>query len=804
MHVDHLLQDLRYTLRTLVRDRGFAVVAILVLAIGIGANTAVFSVVNRILLEPLPFNEPDELIWVANEFGRSDAGLSGVTSRVDVFEEWVRRSDAFDDLTSYQAFFAYGSDKLTGRGEPERLTRVPVAQNFFDLLGVRPHLGRLFLEEECQPNSRRAILLTHGFWQRRFGGDPAIVGQSITLDDEPTAVVGVMPATFDFASLFAPGTRIDAFTPLIYDVARNQGNTLAVIGRLAPSATIASARAEFVILVEQLRAERPEGASAFGASLTPLKAHVTGPAARSLVVLWSSVGLVLLIVCANLSSLLLSRATVRRREVALRAALGAERRRLIAQLLTESLVLSGFGALLGLGAAWLAVARMSTLSAVSIPMLAGVTVDATVLAFTVVATVVTGVLFGLAPALQLSRQDLRDAMSEDGRGSTGGRQAPLRSGLVIAEVALACVLLVGAGLLLRSFVEVLNVDLGFDADRTIALRIDPNATYDSAVTRAVYFGEVVRRVRELPGVEAAGVTDALPLNRDRSWGIRASTQEDRSHSAHVRMIGQGYFDAMQITIRDGRDLGPEDAPPAAPVVVLNATAARVLWPDREALGQTIITNDVEHRVVGIVDDVRHSSLEEESGIEMYIPIWRADGSSGDLVMRTVLPPATLAASVKATLRALDPTLPVADLRPMRDLVDRAISPRRFFVSLLSGFAAVALLLAALGIDGVISYGVTQRTREIGVRMALGARALDVQLGVLRQTARLALWGAAIGVVAAFVVARAMRALLFGVSPVDPMTLGGMVLLLATVACLAGYLPARRASRVSPMSALRTG
>jgi predicted permease len=803
---DQLWQDLRYSARALRRDRGFALVAVFIVAIGIGANTTVFSVVNTILLRPLPFADPDALVWISNEYEGNDIGLSGITSRVAVFEEWQQRSRSLADLTSFNAFFAFNTHKLTGGGEPERLGGVRVAQNFFDLLGVRPYLGRAFVDEECQENGRRAVVLSHGLWQRRFASDPTIVGRPITLDDEPTVVVGVMPATFEFASVFAPGSQVDLFIPLVYDIVRNWGNTLAVIGRLAPDATIESAGSELDNIIEQLREERPEWGVFYGAGVSGLKAQINGRSRRALLVVWAAVGLVLLIVCANLSSLLLSRSVSRQKEIGLRAALGAGRGRLVSQLLTESLILASGGALIGLGAAWATTSWVSRLQAVSIPLLADVRLDQSALAFAALATVVTGVLFGLAPALQLSRQPLHACLKEGGRGTGGSaRQASLRSALVVGETVLACVLLVGAGLLLRSFLQVLDVRLGFQPDQAVTLKIDPGPTYSSSAERAAFYEEAVRRVRSVPGVEAAGITDALPLDRDRAWGVRVEgqvLQPGQSQTAHVRIVGPQYFEAIGISLLTGRAIGPQDAPPAEPVAVVNETMANRLWPGQDPLNRVMTSGETSYRVVGVVGDVRHNSLEEETGMEMYLPIWRVDGSSADLVVRTSLPPAALASSLRNVLRALDPTLPVADFRPLTQVVERAISPRRFFVSLLSAFAAIALLLAALGIYGIISYGVTQRTQEIGVRMALGATARDVQLGVLRQTAALALAGAIGGLAGALVVGRAMRALLFGVSAVDPITLGGMVLLLASVACLAGYIPARRASRVDPMSALR--
>ncbi len=805
--LETLLQDLRYALRTLRRDPGFTAVVLLILAIGIGANTTVFSVVHGILIRPLPFHEPDRLVWIENRWdGYQSAGLSGVASRVDVFEEWRARSETLASITAYNPFFGYRSHKLAGGGEPERVVGVTIARDFLAVLGVRPSLGRAFTKEECRPNGPRAVLLSERLWRRSFAADPGAVGRAVIFDDEPATVVGVMPASFDFGAVFAPGTDVDLFIPLVLDDARDEGNTLAVVGRLAPDADIEAARAEFAVLLDQIRLDHPDWRSSYGAWLGSLGKHVSGGMRGTLVVLWAAVAVVLLIVCANLSNLLLSRGAARQKELTMRAALGAGRLRLVRQLLTESLVLACGGAAIGLVGAFVVVDVLSGLRHVSVPLLESVSVDGPVVAFTLACTIVTTLVFGLGPALQLSRLDLTDALKEGrpGEGS-GRRQTWVRSGLLASEMALACLLLVGAGLLLRSFVTIVGRDPGFDPAGALVLKIDPPATYSGA-QRQAFFDEVAARARAIPGVEAAGVTDTLPLDRNRSWSLRAkgvTYAPGETPLAYVRRIGPGYFEAMGITIRAGRGITAGDTAARAGVVVVNDTAARTLWPGRDAIDQAAVILDVEYRVVGVVDDVRHSSLEAASGLEIYLSYLQSGASSVDLVMRTALPAEAIAPDLRGARRAVDPMLPTAGIRPLQHLVDRAISPRRFVLTLIGSFAATALVLAALGIYGVIAYTVSRRTHEIGIRMALGATRGDVRRQVLAGTLWLALGGALVGMLGALAAGRLLSSMLFGVSATDPTTFVTVLVVVVSVAALAGYLPARCASAVDPLVALRT-
>jgi predicted permease len=805
MAFDDLFQDLRYTARTLRRDAGFTTFAVLIAGLGIGASATVFSVVHTLLLRPLPFAEPAQLVWIAN---RDTSGLSGQTTQVGHMLDLRERTQSMSAIAGYFAFYGVGDNLLSGSGEPERLSGVPVSDNFFDVLGVKPHVGRVFNADECKPNGPKAVMLGHGMWQRRFNADPGIVGTSLILNDQPHTVVGVLPASFDFASVFAPGSRFDLYFPFPLSPETNRwGNTMAMIGRLEPGATVDQARAEIRTIAGQIVAEHPERNS-FQGNVKPLAEQVSGRVRLAVWVLAGAVGMVMLIVCANLSNLLLARTATRHKEVAIRTALGAGRRRLLAQLLTEGIVLSCSGALLGLLLTVAGTRALARLDAVSIPLLHEVQTDLTALTFTLAIAIATGIVFGLAPALQLRGAALTSGLNDAARGSTEGRQrAWVRNALVVAEVAFACVLVVGAGLLIRSLIRVLDVEMGFQPSSAMTIRVDPDSRYSTREQKLTYFGELLRRVRELPGIEAAGITDALPLGRNRTWGAGAKgvTYERGTYPlAFPRIVSDGYSAAMGIPLIAGRDIAASDTATSEPIMVVNETMARTLWPGQDPIGKYILGACAnERRVVGVIGDVRHLALEQSSGNEMYIPIPQCGSQpSADLVVRSTLPAPQLAVAIRAKLQPLAANLPGNDLRTLQQIVDRSVSPRRFLVLLLGGFAAFALVLASLGIYGLISYSVNQRTQEIGIRMALGASARDVQGGIIRQTLKLAAIGIVLGTIASWIMAQSAAGLLFGVTARDPGTFLAMLLVLTIVAIVAGYLPARRASRIDPMVALR--
>jgi predicted permease len=804
--MDRLMQDLRYTMRTLKKDRGFAAFAILIIALGIGASSTVFSVLDALLMKPLPFKDPGRLVWIANRT-KMDGDLSGATLQVGRFLDFRQRNTSFADVAGYFAFYGVGDSKLTGNGEPERLSTVPVSQNFFPMLGIQPQLGRQFTADECKWNGPHVVMLSHGLWERRFGSDPEIVGKTIRLDDADSTVAGVLPASFDFAAIFAPGTHIDLFSPFPLTKETDQwGNTLAVLGRLKPGARMGPAQAEADVLGAQITRENPRS-NGLDPKLTFLPEHVSGRTRPALAVLAGAVGVVMLIVCANLSNLLLARAAARQKEVAIRMALGAGRGRLIRQLLTESLVLTGAGAILGLMLAVGATRAVAHLDALNIPLLSSVQVNGMVLGFTVLAALATGLVLGIAPALQTTAVSLSASLGQ--RGAAGKGHMWARAALVVSEIAFACVLLVGAGLLMRSLVRVLEVDPGFRPENAAAWRVDPGPEYKNQAQQNAYYDELLRRVREIPGVQAAGLTDVLPLGHNRAWGAGAKgqTYKDGDYpSAFVRVVSDGYVKAMGMTLKKGRDFTERDTiTGATPVMMINETLARRLWPGQDPIGKAIVGDCVkeDRQVVGVVGDVRHVALEESSGSEMYMPIRQCqDWGSVDVVVRSTLPLPVLSERVEAALRPLIPTLPKASMRPLARLVDHAISPRRFIVLLLTGFAAFALMLVSLGIYGVVSYSVTRRTQEIGIRMALGAQGARVQRQIVMETLGRAGIGLAIGTVAAVIAAHAISGLLFGVTYGDPYTFLAAALVMVCVAGLAGYLPARRASRIDPMVALR--
>ena len=811
-----LAQDLRYAWRTLRKERAFSLVTVLILALGIAANTAVFSVVNTVLLRPLPFPDAQQLVWLSSgrkaiAASRAPTGLSSVTYTVDAYEEYQRNNHAFQQVASYNPFL-YDSDyTLMGRGEPEPVSGVLVSHNFFSTLGVRPLLGRLFAPDECRRGGRPAVLLSHAYWQSRFHGDPAIPGQSLVLrresDEAAATVVGILPEGFDFGAVFAPGVRLDIFVPAVMDDLRSRGNTLALVGRLKPHLTVSQAQAEADLVIDQIHAAHRDWWGDYSSTLTGLKEFVSGKLRRSLILLWCAVGLMLLIVCVNLSNLMLARSAARAREFALRSALGAGRGRLVQQLLTEGAILSAAGAALGLALAFAATSYLAHQGSIALPLLTSVRVDSAALLWTMAISASVAVLFGVVPGFSAPAADLQSSLKDSGPGTTaGGKHERLRSALVVSEVALACVLLIGAGLLLRSFLNVLSVDLGFQPSRAAAISVvyDDGGKMDR---RGPVLQDLLRQVQALPGIEAAGITDMLPLGRNRSWGLAAKGKtypREVQRSALVRIATPGYLAAMGMRLIAGRDFTWNDTPQNQRVVVINQAAARRFWGDEDPLGRLALVSGREATVVGILADVRTHSLEATPGPEMYLPASQSYPSGAELVVRSRLPLASLSASVMRSLRAINPAQPAAEFRPLQQIVDRSVSPRRFFVWLVGTFSALGLLLASLGVYGVISYSVARQTQEIGIRMALGATSARVQWAVMARAMRLVLAGILAGGLAALALSRWIESLLFGTRPADPTTFAGIAVLLASVALLAGFLPARRASRIDPMLALRSG
>jgi predicted permease len=800
-----LVQDLRYAFRGMRRNLGFAAFTILITGLGIGASSTVFSVVNALLLRPLPFRDPARLVWMSN-------GNDFTSTQTEHYADLRELNHSFSDLAAF-ADWGVGNRQLTGTGEPDRLTSVPVTANFFPLLGVQPEIGRWFSAEECREkySAPPALLLSYNFWQRRFASDPSVVGRKLTLDNQPALVVGVLPKSFDFGSIFTPGTKIDVFVPWpLLDPAKPQGNTLRIVGRLNPNATVRTAQAELAALAKQLEKQHPER-NDIKPLLVPLARHVSASVRPALFVLACAVAAVMLIVCANLTNLQLARFSARHKEMAMRTALGAGRFRLLRQMITESVALSCCGAVFGLFLTVAGTHVIAHVNTLNLPLLESVQIDRWGLSFILLAAVATGVLFGLLPAWQASSSSLREGIEDASRGSSSGkRPAWIRDGLIICEIAFACTLLVGAGLLMRSFVRVLDVNLGFRPERAAALRIDPSFRISSSAQQNSFIDEVLRRVRSLPGVTAAGISDVLPLRDDRSWSVSVKGRVyDKNHHPEpfIRVVTEGYFAAAGIPLRTGRLFTETDRAATTPVVLVNETMARTAWSGGNPLGQIITTYDGQHMlgvVVGVVADVRHEALEQASGSEMYLAMRQTgDYAAMQLVVRTALPPDSLAAGIRGVIQPLDPNLPVRDFQTFQDLVDKAMSPRRVLLLLLGGFAVFALILASLGIYAVISYSVNQRAQEIGIRMALGATSGHLQSRIVLRTLGLAAFGLLFGLAASRALSRGLGSLLYGVTAGDPATFIGISLLLIGVAALAGYIPAWKASRIDPMTALRS-
>ena len=803
-----LVRDIRHATRSLRFDRSAAVFSVAIAGLGIGASVTVFSICQALLLRPLPFREPERLIWIAN--GTSE-NLSAQTVQVANFVELRDRSRSLENVAGFYQFYAPGDIRLTGSGEPERLTAVPVTQQFFPLLGLRAEVGRFFDESESRENAPKTTVLSYDFWQRRFAGDASIVGRSITLDREPVTVIGVLPPSFDFESTFVPGRRVDLFFPFPLSPETNQqGNTLALVGRLRPGVDIRAAQAEATLIASQIVTGRRGDSyrNGFAPRLTTLRERISGRYRPALLVLAGAVGFLMLLVCANLSNLLLVRASRRTREMAVRSALGASRRDLVRQMLAESLVLSVAGTAFGLALAAGATALVSGLQGTNIPLLRDVRVDGAAVGFTILVTALATIGFGLLPAYQASSQALLNVLADASRGTTSGRGSRVRRAIVVAEVALACVLSTGAGLLIRSLRQVLDVRPGFATENVIAVRVDPSRSGSTFAQRNQFFDEVVRAIGSVPGVQAAGLTDALPLGDNfgwRRWDARAgeAPRDGERFSPLVRMIDDRYLETMSIPLLSGRAFTAADDSTADPVIIINDALAKTLWPGKDATGRIVITSGKNRRVVGVVGAVRYFGLDRDVEGEMYMPI-RQTGNYQmvDLVVRGAIPPAALAAGVRATLRRVDPSLPIPEFRSMRQLVDHSVFARRFVVLLVTGFALFGLTLSCIGVYAVISYSVSQRTQEIGIRMALGATPRDLRSAIFGETGILVVLGVVIGAPTSWLAGRLIRGLLFGIAPADPVTYSAVLLVLSSIALVAGYVPARRAMRIDPAIALR--
>jgi predicted permease len=804
-----LLQDLRYGFRMLLKSPSFTLIAVLTLALGIGANTAIFSLVSAVLVKPLNYYDPERLVMV----WESDAttGATGDTPAVGNYADWKTQNQVFEDMAAIE----WRNFNLTGDGgEPERLMAFGVSANFFPLLGVSPQLGRNFLPEEDKPGATKVVVISHGLWQNRFGGDAGILRREILLNGEKYAVVGVMPPNFEFQV-----ADVKLWTPIAFTAAQlseRDLHNLNVVARLKPNVTAQQADADIKAITARIAAAYPDQAEGLSASVVPLHEQLAGGIRRPLLMLLVAVGFVLLIACANIAGVLLARAAARQREIAVRAALGASRWRIVRQLLTESLLLGALGGGLGVVIAMWTLGFLQQLVPAGMREMTTLTLDLPVLGFTLGISLLAGVVFGLAPAVQASKTDLNDALkSGSGRTGFGAGQRWLRNTFVVAEIALSLVLLIGAGLLIQTLSKLRGQYAGLRPESVLTMRTQlSGANYREHQPKVAFFDAVLARVKALPGVTAAGYTTAVPLTGMTSNGLSLEGREaepNTSWNAVHRQISPGYFQAMGLALKQGRPFSERDDARATPVAVVNETMARQFWPGEDVLGKRFKVGAAEGAnpwltVVGVVADVRQMGVDAPVKAEMYVPYWQAAPYAlfvpRDLVIRTSVAPSSLVPAVRQAVREVDPNQPVANVRTMDEVLGRVTAQRTLGMQLLTAFAALGLLLAALGIYGVLSYFVVQHTPEIGVRMALGARPADVLKLVIGKGMKLALAGVAIGVAGAFALTRLMESLLFGVSAIDPLTFAGVALLLTTVAFLACYIPARRATKVDPMVALR--
>jgi predicted permease len=801
-------QDVRYALRTLAKNPAFTAVAIVALALGIGANTAIFSVVNAVLLRPLPFKHPEQLVMVWEN--AAHLGFPKDTPSPANFLDWQKQGQSFTGM----AATAERSFNLTGVGEPERLEGRRVSANLFDLLGVAPLLGRTFVSDDDRPGTN-VVLLSCSLWQRRFGSDPAVIGRAVTLNGESYTVVGVMPP---FLQLPGYSNRSDQlWVPIAFpqEEASQRGNHfLDVIARLKPGIPLRQAQAEMETIASRLAQQYPVYNARRGAVVVPVHEQVVGDMRPALLVLLGAVGFVLLIACANVANLLLARAAVRQKEIALRLALGASRARLTRQFLTESVLLAIFGAGLGLLLALAGIRILRTFMPSTISQVQMISIDGTVLIFTALVAVLTGIAFGLAPAIHGSHLNLNDTLKEGGRDSTGFKGHRARGLLVIGEVAISFVLLIGAGLLINSFFHLRKLDPGFRPDHLLTMKLDlSEVKYSDRERRAAFFDEVIHRVRALPGVQSAAVADNLPLTYNgNSMTISVEGLPDPAPGERpdvvYRVIGPGYFGTMGIPIVRGRDFMDQDNASSKDAVVISEKTAQHFWPGQDPIGKRLkpgssTSNTPWREVIGIVKDVRQNDLIAAPKMQMYLNYRQLKNIPANaLVVRTSIEPMSLAGPVRNTIWSVDKDQTVADIDTMDHIVAEAVARQRFSMVLLGVFAALALLLASVGIYGVMSYSVAQRTREIGIRMALGARRADVLQMTVMQGLKLVGAGMLFGVAAAFILTRLMATLLYGISATDPITFVGISLVFLAVAVFASYVPGLRATKVDPMIALR--
>jgi putative ABC transport system permease protein len=798
-----MLNDLRYALRQLIKAPSFTIVAILTLALGIGACTAIFSVVNVVLLRPLNYPKPDRIVIIREtnlpqfpEFSVSPPN----------YLDWEKQTKSYEYLAAYTG----AGLNLTGEGEPQRLVGVKATAHYFDAYGVKPVLGRMLLPDEDAPGKNHVVVLSYPFWQRVFGGTRDVAGRAIQLNGEPYTVVGVAPIGFGLTS------KVDVWTPMAFkpDETANDargGHYISVVGRLRPGVTAAQARAELEVIASQLAKQYPDSNKGWGIILMPLQDYSVRDVRPVLYTLLGAVGCVLLIACANLANLLLARATARHREISIRAALGASRGRLVRQLLTESVVLSLCGGVAGVILARWGLDALLALAPTSLPRISEIHLDNGVLIFSLALSIITGLVFGIAPAWLAARADVNEALKQGSRGSTeGGARGRLRSALVVLEVTFALMLLGGAGLLARSFMQLAHVDPGFTPDNATLLRLSlPQKKYAMPEQQTAFADALLERVKALPGVQSAGITHSMPLVGDYVLGFniegRPAIAPSDLPSTNYYAVTPDYFRAMGIRLIRGRTFTPQDDAKAPRVAVINETMARQQFPNEDPIGKRInITNgpDTWRQIVGIVGDIKQYGVDKATSAQAYEPFAQVPFSSLNVVIRTNGSPAALLGALRPAVYAVDKDQPVGTIRPLEEIMAESIASQRFAMTLLTVFSLVALVIAAVGIYGVMAYSVVQRTGEFGIRMALGAQQRDVLRLVLAQGGRLVGLGLIIGLAGTLAASRAMGSMLFNTSAQDPLTLGTITLLLGAVALIACLLPANRATKVNPIEALR--
>jgi putative ABC transport system permease protein len=806
-----VLQDVRYALRMFLKSPGFALVALVALALGIGANTAIFSVVNAVMLRALPYSNADRLV-VLWEHNRQGSNPHNVLSPAN-FMQWREDAKSFEEM----AAFYDARLNLTGEGDPEEIPTQVTSANLFRLLGNEAAIGRTFTDEDAEPGKDNVTVISHGLWQRRFGGAHDVVGKTLTLNGESITILGVMPEDFRWfiKENSLVGKPAELWLPIKFDERyRNSGGRfISAAARLKDGVSVEQAQAELSGIAARLERERPQRNTGWGATVVPVREQFAGEIKTALLVLLGAVAFVLLIACANVANLMLARATARQKEIAIRAAMGAGRLRVARQLLTESVLLSLAGGALGLLLALWGVDALVALSPPNLIGSEGVGISLPVLGFTFAVSLLTGVVFGLAPALEASRFNLNDSLKESGKSNSGSsRGRRVRNVFVVAQVALALVLLVGAGLMIRSFSRLQSVDPGFDPHGLLTMRIQlPGAKYKENTQRVAFFREAVERMRSLPGVRAAGVVSFLPFasvgaRTDFAVEGRPEALPGQEPGTDVRVTDENYFAAMNIPVLRGRTFTTQEATEDRKVVVINEAMARKYFPNEDPIGKRLIVQMKAEpeptEIIGIVRDAKYDKLEGETYPMVYWTHPQLAYTTMTLVVRTAGNPTALAAAAQREIQAIDKDQPIADVRTMEAWVDESVSRARFGTMLLAVFAGVALVLAAVGIYGVMSYSVTQRTHELGIRIALGAQTKDVLRLVVGQGMTLIVIGVVVGLAASFALTRVMSSMLYSVSATDPMTFVGISALLAFIALLACYIPARRATRVDPMVALR--